>query len=123
MKTLILALLLAVPCFSAFTFSVNLTFSNVTNAPISFLIVKGDLYEATDQGSFVQNAVATEDKYVTIPARATITVQLAMACIDPDRPAPEPDHQIRPTAFTVPGRPDPDQVHQRLRDAASRYRR
>jgi hypothetical protein len=109
--------------YAAVPFKATLTLVNVTDHPVSFIISRGDLYEASDSGSYVQNAMVTEDVHVTIPAHQTIDVEVPMACIDPDRPMPEPNHQIRPTPFRVPDNLDPDEVHRRLREAADRYRR
>lgn len=103
--------------FSGAIFRANLTFRNTTDRSISFDIIKGDLYEARDQGSFVQNVMANEDLSITLNPGEIRGVELEMACIDPDRPAPEPNHEIIPTPFVAPGRPDQEDLQRRIRNA------
>ncbi len=109
MKTITLIILLI---FCAYSFDAELVFRNPTSVPVTFEIIPGDLYEATNAGEYVQNVIADEYKSIIVQPYETKRVHIKMKCIDIDRPSPSAGHQIRPTIFWT----DPDDVDERIKD-------
>jgi hypothetical protein len=114
-------LFLAAVVSAAATFTACVTFRNTGTEPVVVSIRSGDLFEAFDQGTFDQNVQANENRSMTLRPGQTGSMNIEMACIDPDRDPPCPGHQIVPTIFSS-GEPDPDRLHARIRDSIRRLR-